>query len=488
MSRFNLARTDPTKTVNDEGAPAYSSMNAEQALYVLTASNIYQDSYYSSKEFTQKSIINFISRCDPYYVMKLALYLRTKMHLRTIPLILIAELAKLGELEAWIVPKVIQRADEITELVAYWGSISGHSTVKKMPNQLKKGLAQAMKKFSLYSFRKYNKGDKNSVTFRDVLRIVHPKADTPEMNEIFKAIANKELPPIETWETKLSSTKEKGISKVDAWISLIEENKMGYMAVLRNLRNMIIEQVPLETYDKALAFISDKQAVLKSKQFPFRWYSAYSQIWDLGDIRVSPTVAALDQAVRHSADNIPGLDFLDNKSVLIACDVSGSMRSPLSKNSAVELIDVGIILGKLIKHKYRYAVTGVFGTKWKPFDFSPSLMGAEHLPDVGLSTNAHETLKWAIANNKQFDKLMFFSDMQIYHDINPSNGEFNSAWKAYKKLFPSAEIYLFNLASYNVFPISLLGNDVYMVTGWSDHIFEILNGWKNIKEVILGMD
>ena len=65
MSRFNLARTDPTKTVNNEDAPSYSAMNAEQALYVITASNIYQDAYYSSKEFTQKSIINFVYKhCD----------------------------------------------------------------------------------------------------------------------------------------------------------------------------------------------------------------------------------------------------------------------------------------------------------------------------------------------------------------------------------------------------------------------------------------
>lgn len=488
MSRFNTKSTDPTKTVNYEGAPAYKSMTPEQALYVLTAANMYQDNYYGSKDFFRKSLINFISLCDPDYVMKLAYYVRTKMYLRTIPVIMLAELAKMGKLKAWIVPKVIQRPDEITELVAYWGTISGHNTIKKMPHQLKIGLAEAMKKFNAFQYRKYNKQGKMSVTFKDVMRIVHPKADNTAMNEVFKSIINDTLPKIETWETQLSGAKEQNKSKEETWTDLIENKKLGYMAALRNLRNMIEAQVPLETYDKVLDIISNKDAVLKSKQFPFRWYSAYSQIWSLGDIRVSPTVAALDQAVRHAVDNIPGIEFMDNKSILIACDVSGSMRSTLSANSVVELIDVGIILGKLMKHKYRYTVTGVFGTTWKPFDFSRSLMGSERLPDVGLSTNAHETLRWALENDKKFDALMFFSDMQIYHDISPSNGTFKNYWNKYKQKYPEAEIFLFNLSPYNTFPVSLIGNGVYMVTGWNEHIFEILGTWKNIQEKIMSME
>ena len=53
---------------------------------------------------------------------KLAIYTREKMYLRSIPIVLVAELAKIHSGDSLIkntVARVVKRADEITELLAY---------------------------------------------------------------------------------------------------------------------------------------------------------------------------------------------------------------------------------------------------------------------------------------------------------------------------------------------------------------------------------
>jgi pimeloyl-ACP methyl ester carboxylesterase len=49
------------------------------------------------------------------------------------------------------------------------------------------------------------------------------------------------------------------------------------------------------------------------------------------------------------------------------------------------------------------------------------------------------------------------------------------SWARYKTIAPGARLYLFDLAGHGKTPISTQQNDVYLVAGWSDKIFDILN-------------
>lgn len=68
-------------------------------------------------------IKNLIAKCSPEFVARLAVYARTEMNLRSVPIILAVELARLysgNEIVKRAVAGVVKRADEITEILAYY--------------------------------------------------------------------------------------------------------------------------------------------------------------------------------------------------------------------------------------------------------------------------------------------------------------------------------------------------------------------------------
>jgi hypothetical protein len=77
-----------------------------------------------------------------------------------------------------------------------------------------------------------------------------------------------------TWETELSS---KGNSK-ETWEYLLSNNKVPYLALLRNLRNIVKVDVSSELVDKVSNFISNKDNVLKNRSTPLQYLSAYQII------------------------------------------------------------------------------------------------------------------------------------------------------------------------------------------------------------------
>jgi spermidine/putrescine-binding protein len=97
---------------------------------------------------------------------------------------------------------------------------------------------------------------------------------------------------------------------------------------------------------------------------------------------------------------------------------------------------------------------------------------------------------------------MFFSDNQLYSDLNvgfdyfgysrnsDNRSQFERSWNNYLRINPSAKIYMFDLSSYGSYPIDLMRENIYMVSGWSPQIFSVLGGlekWKELKQYILVM-
>src|SRR5262245_5369793 len=157
------------------------------------------------------------------------------------------------------VARVIQRADELTELVAvYW-----RNGRRPLSAQLKKGLARAFEKFDAYQLAKYDRP--GPVRLRDVLFLVHAKPKAAEQAETWSKLAEKELDSPDTWEVALSG----GADKRDSFQRLISEGKLGYLALLRNLRNMGEAGVDEGLVRKAIRDRKGAQRVL-----PFRFVAA----------------------------------------------------------------------------------------------------------------------------------------------------------------------------------------------------------------------
>lgn len=539
--RFNQrnqrnSRNSGNQTENSLAGDVAFEMSPELALYAMVCTSALQPTYYIPNTNDQLNRIKArLREVDPVFAAQLAVYAREKMYLRTIPLVLTAELAKIhngDSLLRRLTRRVVQRADEITELVAYYckanglrpklkkATNSGHMVEKKiykLSNQVRKGLADAFGKFDEYQFAKYNRP--TEIKLRDVLFLTHPKPQNEQQRVLYEKIANDTLSVPVTWETQLSKAGQEGLSKKKVWEGLILSDKMGYMAMLRNLRNFLKEDISPAALDKALNRLSDPAQVRRSKQLPFRFLSAYrmlaggpisryDNVWnsvrgrsegtDVSDGVFTPLVLeALEKAVLTSIENISM--FGEEDEVLIAADVSGSMQRPVSEKSVIQNYDIGALLAMLAKSRCKSSVVGMFGDIWKPLDDMPTenvLRATNELHaregEVGYSTNGWRVIEWAISRAKMgvpFNKVMIFTDCQMWDSTGvrgsrTGRGRINKLWRDYKHIVPNARLYLFNLIPYGQTPIDLKDGDVHLISGWSDKVFEVMDNIERGGEVL----
>jgi 60 kDa SS-A/Ro ribonucleoprotein len=509
--KFNLftkTHSNAPQITNHEGTPAYT-LSPEMELYTAVVTWSLNDSFYEKDENRLLRLRQLMVRCDPVFVGKLAVYARTKMYMRSAPLVLVTELARIhrgDDLVARVTDHVINRADEITELLACYTQLNERQGTKKLnrlSKQLQKGLSAAFNKFDEYQFAKYNRPA--DIKLRDALFLVHPKAKDELQQLLFNKIAGDTLQTPCTWETELSalgrlnfdSDEAKATAFKAKWEELIDSNKLGYMATLRNLRNMQQAGVSYNHIYKVCTFLSSAVQVAKAKQFPFRFLSAYREIMNtenrstihsmlqkVGNALFNnqgytgEILQALEQAVQASAANIKGFDH--NTRVLLACDVSGSMQKPVSAKSKVLLYDVGLMLAMLLQSRCKNVQVGMFGDTWKTItvprhnilDNVQTFYRREG--KVGYATNGYLVIKDLLNRRIVMDKVMLFTDCQLWNNTL-GDESIQVLWAQYKKqVAPGAKLYLFDLQGYGQAPLQVMHHQVYLLAGWSDKIFEVL--------------
>lgn len=394
--RMNIKKFFKPKT--HEGAPA-ARISAEQELRrTIMACLLWEKTFYESGVSVADRIKELVPRCDPNQVAAIAIAAREKGRLRHAPLLLMRELARHPKKPkiAADLARVIKRADELAEFVAmYWSE--GRSPLSA---QVKKGLAEAFGKFDAYQLAKYNRP--GEVRLRDVLFMCHAKPKDGAQEELWKELAEKRLQPPDTWEVSLSA----GADKKETFTRLIKENKLGYMALLRNLRNMDQSGV-----DDGLI----RQAILsgaeKSKALPFRFVAAGNAV-----PRFEPV---LDKAMKTAVKDMERLK--GNTFVLI--DISGSMDCALSRKSDLNRIDAAAALGVLICALSDSARVFTFsnGVVEVPPRDSLSLIGAikDSQPHGGT-----ELGKAVARMNKigSYDRLIVVTDEQSWDPVPPPDG------------------------------------------------------------------
>src|SRR5499427_7073470 len=231
MAKLNVwKRLFPTRT--HEGAVAqHVNPRLELRRTVLTCL-LWEDTFYEKGNKIAERIADLVTKNKAEDVAALAREARDKMQLRHVPLFLVRELARrkgAGSLVAETLEHVIQRADELSEFVAvYW-------TPRKQPLSagVKRGLAKAFTKFDVYQLAKYNRD--GIVKLRDVLFLSHAKPINAEQATVWKDLVENTLESPDTWEVALSAGKDKR----ETWERLLREEKLGGMAMLRNLRLML---------------------------------------------------------------------------------------------------------------------------------------------------------------------------------------------------------------------------------------------------------
>src|SRR5579872_2439703 len=231
MARINIPWLKPGGLRTHEGAPARHISPELQLRRSVLACLLWENQFYEDGVAIAGRIAELVAKVDAGKVAALAVEARERMKLRHVPLLLVREMARHKthrELVGETLERAIQRADELTEFMAiYWkdGRVP-------LSGQVKKGLAAAFGKFDAYQLAKYDRP--GPVRLRDVLFLTHAKPRDEAQAEVWKNLVEGKLAPPDTWEVALSA----GADKRQAWERLIQERKLGALAVLRNLRNM----------------------------------------------------------------------------------------------------------------------------------------------------------------------------------------------------------------------------------------------------------
>ena len=233
--------------------------------------------------------------------------------------------------------------------------------------------------------------------------------------------------------------------------------------------------------------LANEQAVLNSRQLPFRFLSAYREIQLVESPFASNVLQALEDAAMVSAKNIKGFGI--QTSVVIACDVSGSMQKKVSPKSAIQLYDIGLMLAMLLQSQCKNVKIGMFGDIWKIINIPKRNVLAnvnefhKREGEVGYSTNGYLVIEDLVRKRVVVDKVFLFTDTQMWNSNNASDS-FSNSWRKYKAIAPQAKLYLFDLAGYGKQPLDVRQNDVYLIAGWSDKIFEVLASMEHSKSAL----
>ena len=496
--KFNLINRNAKVTQNYESSSAYT-LTPEMELYTAVVTSGLSDTFYEKEHNRLTRIQALIAKNNPEFVGKLAVYARQTMNMRSIPMVLAVELAKANTgniVVSKTVKGVVRRADEITELLAYYQKANerkGYKKLNRMSKQVQKGLAAAFNEFNEYQFAKYNR--KGEIALRDALFLVHPRPKNEQQQIIFDKIALNTLAVPYTWETELSSLGQQPFESAQArahafrakWEELIDSNQLGYMAMLRNLRNIVEAGVSANHIQKICTFLSATNNVSNSKQLPFRYLAAYREIKKIDAVPVVAVLADLEAAIIQSVNNMIGFD--QNTSILIACDVSGSMQKPISAKSKILLYDIGLVLGMSLQMRCKSVIAGMFGDTWKVMNMPNNNILAnvdeyyKREGEVGYSTNGYKVIEYLIDRKMIIDKVMMFTDCQMWNNTG-GNQTIERMWKSYKNIAPNAKLYIFDLAGYGNVPFQRLGGDVNLIAGWSERIFEVLQALESGEDAL----
>ncbi len=499
---FNQILKEEKPVLNHEGAKVYKA-TPEMELYTTVCTMALQPKFYEMPKKQVDRVSALVASVDAEFVAKLAVYAHQQMHMRSVPLLLVVELARVhsgDNLVSRTVEQVVTRADEIMELLMCYqwrNPLPGAKKLGKLSHQIQVGSQAAFNKFDEYQFAKYNRSNLE-VKLRDALFLVHPKAKDDAQQRLFDKIVSNTLETPYTWETELSELGTKQFDNPEAkqaafsrkWCELIASGKLGYMALLRNMRNILEANVDEQAMMDVAELIGNPHEVMRAKQFPFRYLAAYKELVNVASANTPLLLDALERAASVSADSIEG--FSPETRVMIACDMSGSMQHAVSSNSKIMYYEVGNMLAMLLQSRCKKVISGIFADTWKVVNhphipiLGNTYSTSSRIGEVGYGTYGGKPLEWLINERIVVDKVIFFTDCQFYGEDN--FGEyFRNLWNEYKKIAPHARIYLFDLAGYGHLPIEFPREDVALIAGWSERIFDMLaaveNGGNAIEEI-----
>lgn len=492
MGKFNtMSIKTGTKAkadmVNSCGVPSYARNDFKQdvAAVVLT-SMLGGDAFYESEAEKLKRIEALVAS-EPElakFVAKAMVYARTEANLRSISHflgVLLAEKAKGTDYLRSALGRTIVRPDDAVEMLALFNS--RNSTM--LPNSMRRAFKDAFEtKFDGYQLRKYA-NENSAVKLKDVVKLCRPNPERlvsmgkATDSNIFKQLIEGTLPKIQTAQTVNAGST--GEARAENYKELLLARKLGYMAALKNIKNILESGADTETISALNALLVNEKAVLNSKLLPFRFYQAYREVQGLNIDRIvrNNILESIEVGFAYSARNV-GLVEGDEK-IAILLDESGSMSTnvdgPKGRQS-ISSFEIGKVLvasmfGGLKKGN---AACWFWGDSSREVSLKASPLEWVFKQDTkGGGTDLVGAIKGLIQAKTAVDVIVIITDMQQnYFSGGYRGGDFLRVLNEYKSQFnPNAKVLFWNVYDYGTGNPCKMSNNVLEVTGFSDKILEV---------------
>jgi len=380
--RAGVIRTEQAPSARTYNGAAGYVRDVKSELFLLAVTNFVSEStFYESATDRDARFVTLLeqaTREDPQWTAAFLYWLRSEGNMRSASIIGAIEYGRAlatvphdrwPSESAWprkVLGSVLQRADEPGEALGYWLGKYG----RPLPKWVKRALGDAAHRlYTPFATLKYD-GQGQRVRFGDVVEFSdidrrltgtdrfkwqldrrHGRDEGDYGIDMLMARQRLEKYTVEqrrallrannaadllgqagyTWES-LSGWLQ-GPMDAAAWEAIIPS--MGYMALLRNLRNFEQAGISAGSASYVMDRLADPAAVAKSRQLPMRFLSAYNAL--VGD----QFKVALTRALDASLASVP--TFCGRTLVLI--DTSQSMDMGFSRDGSLHRWDAAALFG-----------------------------------------------------------------------------------------------------------------------------------------------
>lgn len=476
-----------TDTLNKHSAPAYAYSDAH-ALAQVAMTGTFGALHYQDPLQELEYILDLAEAVDPTFLAQTAVYTRENGHMKDMPAVLLAILARLDPiLFTAAFPRVVDNGKMLRTFVQVMRS--GQTGRKSLGSRPKAMVANWLNEASDWALLNANIGTNPSLA--DVIKMVHPKPKSAARAAFFAWIIGKpcdlELLPAavqdylrfkETGQgalpdvpfqmltqLPLSSKQWARIAKNASWqMTRMNLNTFQRHGVLdmKNMRNHVA------------SVLRDPARIAKARIFPYQLMTAYQAL--SADIP-REIREGMHDAMELSVANVPVLDG----SVVVCPDVSGSMNSPVTgfrvgATTKTRFVDVAGLVSAAILRRNPRATVLPFEVRVRDVRLESRdtiLTNAARLADLwGGGTNCSAPLEWLVNNGKAPDLVIFVSDNQSWADQRQGRGTaMMKQWELLKRRNPKAKLVCIDIAPYGTTQAKER-DDVLNIGGFSDNVFD----------------
>jgi hypothetical protein len=510
MARYNQKRpTNTTQAKTYEGGTGYkfdANPNDPRLEFINLLAHGVENTFYESgseKESRLTTLIETLSTKDVDFIAKALIYARTVLGQRSITHIGAAVLAKFlsgSNLGSRFFSKrsrgkneggIIYRLDDMLEIAAAYMTLNPN---KPLSNGIKKGFKIALENADEYELAKYQ-GKTRSISLIDLVNLVHPKP-SEKMKPVFEKLMKGELKQFNTVEDKNSKAgqivaqqvKEGTLSAQEAeekvrdmkgenFADLISNRKIGYLALIRNLRNILNTSLSPNTVTDMCNLLTDEIFIKKSLVFPHQIDLALEVLLqDSSALLTSKVKQQIIQALNTAYElSIPNLkELFPEGRTAVVYDSSGSMTTKIRTSTGVgsksAIEKAALIAATLAKgvscDVYTFSDTCSLMTGYNTGDSINTLKAYFLSKAMGSATYFSSIFNTFTTLNKAYDRVIIVSDMQGADEVR-------SPLKSYSNhVGINPYIYCINLCGYSTTMVS--GPKVYQLHGYTSEIYEIM--------------